>query len=538
VERRSGPQVLVVDADAQARTRCVGWLTRSRAGFQVVEAASLERARALLETGAPDCVVLAEALPDGDGTAFLREAADATGQVPWPVVLLAACDDAERAVAAIQAGAEDYAVKERMTAEALARSVRTAIEKRALRRELECEREAANEARSRELELKEELLSHVSHELRTPLTAIHQFVSIVLDEAAGELNPRQKEFLAIAYRNAQQLHDMIGDLMEVARGGAGRLSVAPAVMPLPPAIEAALDSLRGSAHEKRIAIEVQVESAPHVIADPMRVRQIVANLVGNALKFSPAGSAIRVGAASEPDGESVRISVEDQGCGIPPEAQPHVFERMYQARAAVAASRRGLGLGLYICRELVAGHGGRIWLESEVGRGSRFHFTLPAYRLARVLAALFDPDEQAARRCHLLVLDLRLDEDLGAAQDRDSLFAALHAEIEAQVHRNRDVVIPRLSPAAAVRHGVERCFVVAQAGMVDVRAMATRLTRALRRSDAARAAGLELEIRFHPVELPACARAERGAWLDAVAAAVQRRIDAELRELADEAKPV
>jgi signal transduction histidine kinase len=537
VERRSGPWVLVVDGDAQTRARCVAWLAESRSAFQVVEAASLERARVLLETGAPDCIVLAEALPDGEGTAFLREAGDVHGQVPWPVVLLASCDDAERAVAAIQAGAQDYAVKERMTGEALARSVRNAIEKRALRRDLEREREVATEARARELEMKEELLSHVSHELRTPLTAIHQFVSIVLDEAAGQLNARQKEFLAIAYRNAQQLRDMIGDLMEVARGGAGRLSVAPAVMPLAPAIEAALDSLRGSAQEKRMAIEVDVAGAPDVLADCVRVRQIVANLLGNALKFSPPDGVISVRAASEADRESVRVSVEDRGCGIPAEAQPHVFERMYQAPAQVAASRRGLGLGLYICRELVAGHGGRIWLESQVGRGSTFHFTLPAYRLERVLAPLFDPDERASRRCHLLVLDLRLDEDLGSSDDRESLFAALQAEIEAQVHRNRDVVIPRKARSAARVRDVERCFVVAQAGLVDVRAMAARLTRALGRSDAARAAGLDLEIRFHPIELPACAGAERGAWLEGVATAVQRQIDAELCALEAERKP-
>jgi signal transduction histidine kinase len=534
MERRSSPQVLVVDADDQARTRCVAWLEESRVGFQVVEATSLERARVLLETGEPDCIVLAEALPDGEGTAFLRETADVTGQVPWPVVLLAASDDAERAVAAIQAGAQDYAVKERMTAEALARCVRTAIEKRALRRELEREREAANEARTRELELKEELLSHVSHELRTPLTAIHQFVSIVLDEAAGALNGRQREFLAIAYRNAQQLRDMIGDLMEVARGGAGRLSVTPVVMSLAPPVEAALDSLRGSAQEKRIAIEVAVADAPDLLADPVRVRQIVVNLVGNALKFSPPESRIRLSAATQPDRESVRVSVEDQGCGIPHEDQPHVFERMYQAPAQIPVSRRGLGLGLYICRELVARHGGRIWLESEPGRGSVFHFTLPAYQLARVLAPLFDPDEPSVRHCHLLVLDLGLDEDLGTAHDRDTLFAALHAEIEGQVHRNRDVVIPRMNNAGACARGVERCFVVAQAAGIDARAMAARLTRALRRSDAARTAGLELAIRFHPLELPPCADVARGDWLDGVAAVVQRKIDAELRELEEE----
>jgi hypothetical protein len=313
----------------------------------------------------------------------------------------------------------------------------------------------------------------------------------------------------------------------VARGGAGRRSVTPAVMPLAPAIEAALDSLRGSAHEKRIAIEVEIGATPDVLADHVRVRQIVANLVGNALKFSPAGSTVRVRAGLEPDRESVRVSVEDQGCGIPAEAQPHVFERMYQAPAQVSASRRGLGLGLYICRELVAGHAGRIWLESEPARGSRFHFTLPAYRLARVLAPLFDADEQGARRCHLLVLDLEIDEDLGSSEDRTSLFAALHTEVEAQVHRNRDVVIPRMTRADAAAQGLERCFVVAQAGMVDVRAMATRLKRALGRSDAARAAGLELAIRFHPIELPPCGGATRANWLESVAATVQREIDAE-----------
>jgi signal transduction histidine kinase len=531
VERQAGLRILVVDADAHARELCAAWLAASSLGSHVIEARSLAEARARTESERPDCVVLAESLPDGDAPALLSELADARGGLPWPVIVLGERGDPERAVAAIQAGAQDYAVRDRLTGEALARSVLNAIEKVGLRRALEREREAAAEARNRELEMKEELLSHVSHELRTPLTAIHQFVSIVLDEAAGELNSRQKEFLAIAYRNALQLRDMIGDLMEVSRGGAGRLSVTPVVMPLAPAIEAALDSLRGSAHERRIAFQIQMDEIPNVLADHLRVRQIVANLVGNALKFSPPGSWVRVHAAPCPDDRaSVRISVEDQGCGIPKEEHARIFERMYQAPAQAYATRRGLGLGLYICRELVVGHHGRIWVESEVGRGSTFHFTLPAYRLARVLAPLFDADETASRHVHLLVLDVKI--GAGGCPDPQALLAQLQVELEAHVHRNRDVVIPcvdrRSDPS---RRDLERCFVVAQVDAAAVRAMATRLARALRRSEAVRGAGVELALRFHGLVLPSCDGVERERWLDALAAEVQDHIDAELRDL-------
>jgi signal transduction histidine kinase len=531
MDERTQLRILVIDGDAHARRRCVELLRGGGDGrFAIDEAGDAAAVRACLESDRPDCVLLDGALPGGDALALLRELSWPRARVRAPVVMLMNDGDTDLAIASIQAGALDYAVKSRLTAEGLRRSVRNAIEKHKLQHELEARQDALEASRRRELEMKEELLSHVSHELRTPLTAIHQFVSIVLDGVAGELAPRQREFLEIVHRNAQQLRDMIGDIMEVSRIGAGKLVIDPSVMELGPIIDDALTSLARAAQEKNVSLRVEVpaagdvEALPPVLADGGRVRQIVANLVGNAVKFSAKGGLVCVRAAAEA-ADVVRVSVQDRGPGIAPEALSRIFERMHQELSHVAQSRRGLGLGLYICRELVRGHGGTIWAESELGSGSTLHFTLPVYSLRRLIRPLFLLEGEPAPGAHLLAIDLGLDPDAVLAAEADAIVARLRHEIEALVHRDRDIVLPREGSSEA--HGerrIETCFVVAHADAQAASAMASRLLRALRRSELVCSTRTWIGIRLHGLLVEPRPAVLCDAWLGGVAARVEEAI--------------
>ena len=239
--------------------------------------------------------------------------------------------------------------------------------------------EARERAAREQLEMKDQFLSHASHELRSPLSSIVEFQDILLRGLVGPpLTPEQRECVEIAQRNAYQLRLMIEDLLEVTRAHAGKLSVSPQSFAIEGLLDEVVAALRPAALAKMIDLSHTLyEPTPLVFADPARVRQVVTNLVENAIKYTRASGTIAIGAELDPEGENLEVSVEDTGPGIAPEDQVRIFEQMYQAPGDTRASRKGLGLGLYICRELVTRMGGRIRVDSQPGRGSRFTFTLP-----------------------------------------------------------------------------------------------------------------------------------------------------------------
>jgi len=239
--------------------------------------------------------------------------------------------------------------------------------------------EELERTRQEQLRVKDEFLAHVSHELRSPLSAVDEFVTILLDGLAGPISDQQREYLEIAHRNAGHLRDMIEDLLLATRARSGKVIVEPCEFSLASVLCDVAEGLRQTVTEKGLALKCEAAPGlPAVFADPQRVRQIVLNLVGNAIKFTPAGGTITVAAACRPENEGfLQISVHDTGCGICADDCERIFDQLYQAESTRRQNRKGLGLGLFISRDLVTRQGGRIWVDSTPEQGTTFHFTLP-----------------------------------------------------------------------------------------------------------------------------------------------------------------
>jgi|CXWL01.1.fsa_nt_gi signal transduction histidine kinase len=233
---------------------------------------------------------------------------------------------------------------------------------------------------AQELRLRDEGLSHVSHELRSPLTAIYGFATILRDGLAGELTSDQREHVDGILRNVGHLETLVTDLLEVPRSRHGKVRVELQEVSLVELVRDVLSSLRFTAEAKSITLSSRIEEGlPSATADPGRTRQILVNLIQNAIKFTPAGGSVQVEVRRREGAPGLlMLTVRDTGCGFEPELKERVFERLFQvAPGSGESSSEGLGLGLYICRELTQRQGGTIWVESEPGRGSTFSFTLP-----------------------------------------------------------------------------------------------------------------------------------------------------------------
>jgi PAS domain S-box-containing protein len=236
-----------------------------------------------------------------------------------------------------------------------------------------------DESRRQQLELKDQVLSHVSHELRTPLTAAHQFVTILKRGLAGELQPQQKEYVDDIARNLKQLQTMIADLLEASRAESGKLTITLQPLAVQETVADIVRTLHSTAAEKGVSLRAEMPGELlSAEADPPRVRQVLTNLVDNALKFTPSGGSITIGARIfDRDPSFVRVSVTDTGRGIEPSQHQRIFSRLAQVDENSEESRKGLGLGLFICKEIIRRHGGEIGVESQLGSGSTFYFTLP-----------------------------------------------------------------------------------------------------------------------------------------------------------------
>lgn len=379
---KAGLRILLVEDNEDDVVLIRESLRQTEAEFALECAPDLASGLERIANGGVDIVLLDLGLPDSNGfDTFLKVNASAS---KLPVVLLTHLHDEALAIQAVQRGAQDYLIKGEPAAAPLARVLRYAVERKRLER------------------LQDELIHNINHELKNPISAVYGALVLLSEEAAPMTEEQRQLLVDIALKGAKHLMAMVGDLLDATRLQAGKLIVEPTRIHIKETIDEGVSILKEKAAQAGIALSAEVpDGLPPVFADPKRVLQILTNLIDNAIKFAPRGGSIIVRAVSLKGMGSgtapslitskeevradrtklqegfVRISVMDTGCGMEPEETGRIFERLYQAASHNLSGSKGLGIGLYLCKQLILQQGGDIWVESRPGRGSTFFFTIP-----------------------------------------------------------------------------------------------------------------------------------------------------------------
>jgi two-component system sensor histidine kinase BarA len=234
--------------------------------------------------------------------------------------------------------------------------------------------------------VKSNFLATVSHELRTPLTSVIGYSEMLLEGIAGELNDEQREYVRTVMEKGDQLLQLITGILDISRMEAGEMRIDKSPVDLDEVVSIALSTIAPHARRKRLSLHCTVPPGlPLVLGDRDKIRQVLLNLLGNAVKFTPEGGRVEVAAEVGPlkpslpgdPARGVRVWVHDSGIGVPPQHHQRVFDPFFQVDNTSTREYGGTGLGLSIVKRLVEAHGGAVWVDSEPGRGSTFSFTIP-----------------------------------------------------------------------------------------------------------------------------------------------------------------
>jgi len=363
VDARIAQKMLAETADAWPRLTRVDCLT---AGIEHVQ-----------KHGDIDVVLLDLGLPESRGLKTLETFRDQVADVA--VVVCTSADDQQVGIHAVQQGAQDYLVKGKVDADLMTRSLSYAIERHRMQlgmQRLMAELRVAKEAAEAGSKAKGEFLANMSHEIRTPMNGIIGMAGLL---SHTKLTGEQHDYLAMIQQSAESLLRLLNDILDFSKIEAGKLELESIDFSLRDCVGKTGHALAIRAAEKgvELACRVAPDLPDRLVGDPGRLRQIIVNLTGNAIKFTDKGEVvIDVSEDSSADGTvSLHFAVRDTGIGIPAQQQQVIFEAFRQADTSSTRRFAGTGLGLAISSQLVEMMGGRIWLESQVGEGSTFHFT-------------------------------------------------------------------------------------------------------------------------------------------------------------------
>ena len=367
-------RILLIEDSATFRRAIEGFLEEAFQGKVELEtAATLAKGLECLQSSEDLSVVLLDlTLPDSEGIDTFLRLHELRPEVP--VVLLTGLEDEQLGLELVKRGAQDYLVKKHVDSDTLQRTLRYAVQRARAEYQLSATRNAAIES----TRLKSQFLATMSHEMRTPMNGIVGMAGLLL---GTPLDSEQREYAQTISLCSESLLDLINDILDFSKIEAGKLTFESIDFNVYTVIGACVEVLAERAESKGIELVVFVErDVPTIVrGDPSRLRQVLLNLVGNAVKFTDRGTVV-VRAARRPEaveGFVLQFSVRDTGIGIPPEAQDELFNPFVQADGTTTRRFGGTGLGLAICKQLVEGMNGQIEVESSLGSGSTFSFSLP-----------------------------------------------------------------------------------------------------------------------------------------------------------------
>lgn len=350
--------ILVVDDNVLDFTILQHALTR--AGFRVEGAECGKEALARVAANRPDLVLLDVVMPDMDGVEVLRHIREESSRVEVPVIMVTYRDDSGDVVTALRDGANDYVTKP-VDIDVLLARVDTQIELRRLSR------------------LKEEFIGMASHDLKNPLTSIilsTTLLSVALKKA-NAFSERVTESMDILTRSTRSMKRIVEDFLDIQALDDRRVSLDTAACDLASLLKDAVANLSGYAASKEIALRCDGTAGPRPItADGSRIRQVLDNLIGNAIKFSPPGTCVRT-RLMEDAGDCVRCEVQDQGPGLPPSEMSRLFTKYGRLGTLPTGGEKSSGIGLYICHRLISLHGGEIGARNCPEGGATFWFCVP-----------------------------------------------------------------------------------------------------------------------------------------------------------------
>jgi signal transduction histidine kinase len=374
-ETARGGRVLVVDDNEMNRDLLSRRLQRE--GYTVREADSGAQALRLVADHRPDLVLLDIIMPEMNGFAVLQHLKGDPALRDIPVIMISALEDMASVVQCIELGAEDYLSKPFDPVLLRARAG-ACVEKKHLRdQQAELHRQLQTSYdQLRELEALRDSLTHmIVHDLRTPLTSL--LTGLQTLQAMSELDEFQTEMVTMSVRGGETLLGMINDLLDISKMESGSLSLERTDVDLRALAQRCLAQVEYLAREKELELELEVPAAlPALEADEDKLRRTLVNLLGNSIKFTLQG-AVTLAIRHEPADATICCAVRDTGEGIPQEAFEKIFEKFGQVESRKAGRKMSTGLGLTFCKMVAEAHGGRIWVESELGLGSVFTVAIP-----------------------------------------------------------------------------------------------------------------------------------------------------------------
>ncbi|MBI3252741.1 MAG: response regulator [Candidatus Omnitrophica bacterium] len=385
---RNRCKILIIEDDPGFRELLTGILNQMDENFEVRCGGSYREAREAIQKELPDLILLDIYLPDKDGFYFLEEFRK-NGHEDIPVVLVSASGNEKDKLRGLELGAMDFINKPIAIEDIRARvAFQLRLKKITDDQKWACQKTNEGikllykelEKKNKKLEqldqLKDEFVSMVSHELRTPLTAIKSSLSVVYGDTEGRLSADQKRFLEISRKNIDRLARLINDVLDYEKLKSKPVGFKMAENDLNALIGETVRDFEPIAANKNLRLETEFEAdLPKFALDRDKIMQVLTNFLNNAVKFSEKGK-IRIKTARW-DGDTVRVSVEDEGVGIEEENLPKLFQTFSQITNQGFRKPGGTGLGLAISKSIVEGHRGRIGAESVYGKGSTFYFILP-----------------------------------------------------------------------------------------------------------------------------------------------------------------